>query len=100
MLASSSASACSRLIAAVQAILPLPRATFIFTSPGNRFGVNTDVNHLNISPGLRCQHANTGILTGHVDRTDSGHSLWRDGNTFMPDAVVGAHNHDSFAWKT
>ena len=41
---------------------------------------------------LRRQYANAGFAQRHIRRLNRGHRFWRNGDPFVPHAVVGAHH--------
>ncbi len=63
----------------------------------NRFSINTDVNHMYLCPRLRGQDANAGGSTRHIGCLNSRNNFRRNGNPFIPHAVIGAHHQHRFA---
>ena len=61
-----------------------------------RVGIDADIHHLHPGPGLRRQHADAGVAPHHIAGMNGRHHLRRRGHAFMPDAMVGAHDHNRF----
>lgn len=61
-----------------------------------RVGIDADIHHLHPGPGLRRQHADAGVAPHHIACMNGRHHLRRRGHAFMPDAMVGAHDHNRF----
>lgn len=59
-------------------------------------GIDADIHHLHPGPGLRRQHADAGVAPHHIAGMNGRHPLRRRGHAFMPDAMVGAHDHNRF----
>ena len=64
---------------------------------GNRFSINPNIYHMNLRPSLSGQDADAGRSTRHIGSLNSRDNFRRNGNPFIPHAVIGAHHQHRFA---
>ena len=80
-------------IAKVHPILLLSTCS---TSGDRLSSINTNINYVDVSARLCCQHTHAGCSTGHIFSLYGCHFLWRNSDPFLPDAVIGTHNQYRF----
>lgn len=76
--------------------IPATAGHFEVNQARQRVGIDADIHYLHPGPGLRRQHADAGVAPHHIAGMNGRHPLRRRGHAFMPDAMVGAHDHNRF----